>query len=123
MTMADMKPMDQETEVALEHSPAPEPEYEIIHSKSPSFFETYERKADLQQQTHYCPGCGHGIAHKLIAEALEELGLLDRTVFVSPVGCSVFAYYYFNVGNVQVAHGRAPAAATAIKRGHTNSIV
>jgi 2-oxoisovalerate ferredoxin oxidoreductase beta subunit len=97
--------------------------YEIIHEKSPAFFDKYDRKAELQQQTHYCPGCGHGVAHKLIAEALTELGLQDRAILVSPVGCSVFAYYYFNVGNVQVAHGRAPAAATALKRSHPEAIV
>jgi 2-oxoisovalerate ferredoxin oxidoreductase beta subunit len=97
--------------------------YEVTHSKSPMFYDLYERKTELQNQTHYCPGCGHGVAHKLIAEALAELGLQNRTIFVSPVGCSVFAYYYFDVGNVQVAHGRAPAAATAIKRSHPNSIV
>src|SRR3954468_18336514 len=97
--------------------------FEIIHSKSPVFYDTYERKTDLQHQTHYCPGCGHGVAHKLIAEALQELGLQDDTIFVSPVGCSVFAYYYFDVGNVQVAHGRAPAAATAVKRSRPESIV
>ena len=97
--------------------------YEVIHEKSPVFYDRYERKGELQHQTHYCPGCGHGIAHKLIAEALTELGLQDRGILVSPVGCSVFAYYYFDVGNVQVAHGRAPAAATALKRAHPNSIV
>ena len=91
-------------------------EFEAVHAKSPVFYDLYERKADLQQQTHYCPGCGHGVVHKLIAEALEDLGVQDKTIFVSPVGCSVFAYYYFDVGNVQVAHGRAPAAATALKR-------
>src|SRR5271166_6036825 len=85
--------------------------YQEIHSKSPLFYDLYERKGDLKQQTHYCPGCGHGVAHKLIAEALQDLGVQDKTIFVSPVGCSVFAYYYFDVGNVQVAHGRAPAAA------------
>jgi 2-oxoisovalerate ferredoxin oxidoreductase beta subunit len=90
--------------------------YQVIHEKSPAFYDKYERKAELQQQTHYCPGCGHGVVHKLIAEALTELGVQDRAVLVSPVGCSVFAYYYFDVGNVQVAHGRAPAAATALKR-------
>jgi 2-oxoisovalerate ferredoxin oxidoreductase beta subunit len=90
--------------------------YEIVHSKPATFFDLYERKAELQDQTHYCPGCGHGIVHKLIAEAIQDLGVQDETIFVSPVGCSVFAYYYFDVGNVQVAHGRAPAAATAIKR-------
>ncbi|MGA8539140.1 MAG: 2-oxoacid:acceptor oxidoreductase family protein, partial [Terriglobales bacterium] len=87
------------------------------------FFDLYERKSELKHQTHYCPGCGHGVAHKLIAEALQELGLQDRTIFVSPVGCSVFAYYYFDVGNVQVAHGRAPAAATALKRSCPDKIV
>jgi 2-oxoisovalerate ferredoxin oxidoreductase beta subunit len=97
--------------------------YEVAHSKSPVFYEVYERKAELKHQTHYCPGCGHGIAHKLIAEAIAELGLQDRTIFVSPVGCSVFAYYYFDVGNVQVAHGRAPASATAIKRTCPGKIV
>ena len=97
--------------------------YEVSHSKSSVFYSVYERKAELKQQTHYCPGCGHGIAHKLIAEAIEDLGLQDRTILVSPVGCSVFAYYYFDVGNVQVAHGRAPAAATAIKRTCPDKIV
>jgi len=97
--------------------------YEVIHEKSPAFYDKYERKSELQQQTHYCPGCGHGIVHKLIAEALTDLGVQDRSILVSPVGCSVFAYYYFDVGNVQVAHGRAPAAATALKRSHPESIV
>ena len=97
--------------------------YEVLHAKSPLFYDIYDRKADLKHQTHYCPGCGHGVAHKLIAEALEEMGLQDRTIFVSPVGCSVFAYYYFNVGNVQAAHGRAPACATAIKRTCPDKIV
>lgn len=97
--------------------------YEVIHSKSPLFYDLYERKSDLKHQTHYCPGCGHGVAHKLIAEALQELGLQDKTILVSPVGCSVFAYYYFDVGNVQVAHGRAPACATAIKRSCPDKVV
>ena len=97
--------------------------YETVHEKSSIFFDLYERKSDLRQQTHYCPGCGHGVVHKLIAEALQDLGLQDRTIFVSPVGCSVFAYYYFDVGNVQVAHGRAPAAATGIKRACPDKVV
>jgi TPP-dependent indolepyruvate ferredoxin oxidoreductase alpha subunit len=97
--------------------------YEVIHSKSAAFYDGYERKGDLQHQTHYCPGCGHGVAHKLIAEAIEDLGLQDRTIFVSPVGCSVFAYYYFDTGNVQAAHGRAPAVATAVKRTCPDKIV
>jgi 2-oxoisovalerate ferredoxin oxidoreductase beta subunit len=98
-------------------------EYEVVHEKSPAFYDKFERKAELQQQTHYCPGCGHGVVHKLIAESLTELGLQDRAILVSPVGCSVFAYYYFDVGNVQAAHGRASAVATALKRAHPESIV
>src|SRR5690349_23999854 len=81
-----------------------EPEYEVLHSRSDIFYDRFVRKSELQHQTHYCPGCGHGIAHKLVAEGIEDLGLQDRTIFVSPVGCSVFAYYYFDLGNVQVAH-------------------
>ena len=99
------------------------PVYETVHAKSPVFYRQYERKADLQQQTHYCPGCGHGVVHKLIAEAVEDLGIQDKTIFVTPVGCSVFAYYYFDLGNVQAAHGRAPAVATAIKRSCPDKIV
>jgi len=98
-------------------------EYEVVHSKSPVFYDVFERKSELKHQTHYCPGCGHGVAHKLIAEAVEELGLQDKTIFVSPVGCSVFAYYYFDVGNVQVTHVRAPAAATAVARANLGRIV
>jgi 2-oxoisovalerate ferredoxin oxidoreductase beta subunit len=97
--------------------------YEVVHQKSAAFYDGFERKSELQQQTHYCPGCGHGVAHKLIAEAIEELGLQDRTIFVSPVGCSVFAYYYFDTGNVQAAHGRAPAVATGVKRTCPDKIV
>jgi len=97
--------------------------YEVAHEKSLAFYETYERKTDLRHQTHYCPGCGHGIVHKLIAEAIQELGIKDKTIFVSPVGCSVFAYYYFDVGNVQAAHGRASAVATAVKRACPEKVV
>ncbi len=95
----------------------------LIHSKAAAFYDHYERKSELQNQTHYCPGCGHGVAHKLLARAIDELGVQDRTVLVSPVGCSVFAYYYFDVGNVQAAHGRAPAVATGIKRARPEAIV
>lgn len=73
--------------------------------------------------THYCPGCGHGLAHKYLANALEEAGVQERTVAVSPVGCSVFLYYYMDVGNTQAAHGRAPAVAVAHKLANPNSIV
>lgn len=98
-------------------------ELKCIHGKADCFYEHYERKGEAQHQTHYCPGCGHGIAHKLLAESIDELGIRDRVILVSPVGCSVFLYYYFDVGNVQVAHGRAPAVATALKRAHPEAIV
>ncbi len=99
------------------------PSYTVTHEKAASFYDRYERKAELQHQTHYCPGCGHGIVSKLLAQAIDELGIQDRTVLISPVGCSVFGYYYFDVGNIQVAHGRAPAVATAVKRSRPESIV
>jgi 2-oxoisovalerate ferredoxin oxidoreductase beta subunit len=98
-------------------------DYSVIHGKASAFYDVYERKAELQHQTHYCPGCGHGITHKLLAQAIDELGVQQRTVLVTPVGCSVFGYYYFDVGNIQVAHGRAPAVATAVKRSLPESIV
>ncbi len=66
--------------------------------------------------THYCPGCTHGVAHRLVAEVLEEMHVLDRTIGVAPVGCSVFAYNYFSTDFVEAPHGRAPAMATGIKR-------
>jgi TPP-dependent indolepyruvate ferredoxin oxidoreductase alpha subunit len=66
--------------------------------------------------THYCPGCTHGIAHRLIAEVIDEMGVRERTIGVASVGCSVFAYRYFDVDFAQAAHGRAPAMATGIKR-------
>ena len=72
---------------------------------------------------HYCPGCTHGIAHRLVAECIEELGLSEKTIGVAPVGCSVFAYDYFNFDMAQAAHGRAPAMATGIKRVHPDKLV
>ena len=66
--------------------------------------------------THYCPGCTHGVAHRLVAEVIDELGMADRTIGVAPVGCAVFAYKYFNLDFAEAAHGRAPAMATGIKR-------
>ena len=65
---------------------------------------------------HYCPGCSHGVVHKLVAEVLEEMGLADNAIGVAPVGCAVFAYNYIDVDWVEAAHGRAPAVATALKR-------
>ena len=100
-----------------------ESDYEVVHAKPKVFYETYERKEELQHQTHYCPGCGHGVVHKMLATAIDQLCIQDQTVLISPVGCSVFAYHYFEVGNIQAAHGRAPAVATAAKRSHPHSIV
>jgi 2-oxoglutarate ferredoxin oxidoreductase subunit beta len=77
----------------------------------------YQRSKGLTNvETHYCPGCTHGIIHRLVAETLEELGVLGKTIGVAPVGCSVFAYDYFNCDMQEAAHGRAPAVATGIKR-------
>ena len=73
--------------------------------------------------THYCPGCTHGIVHRLVAEALEEMDLDDRTVGIAPVGCGVFAYNYLDFDFIQAAHGRAPAVATGVKRVLPDSIV
>jgi 2-oxoglutarate ferredoxin oxidoreductase subunit beta len=73
--------------------------------------------------THYCPGCTHGVAHRLVAEVLEEMDLMDKTIGVASVGCSVFSYNYFNFDFVEAAHGRAPAMATGIKRVLTDRIV
>ena len=95
-----------------------------ILGKSKGFYDTYERRpGNNKEQTHYCPGCGHGILHKMIAEALTDYEVAENCIFVSPVGCSVFAYYYFNAGNIQAAHGRAPAVATGVKRALPESIV
>ena len=79
----------------------------------------YQKSKGLTDaELHYCPGCNHGIVHKLVAEVLEEMGLLDEAIGVCPVGCSVFAYKYFNCDMQEAAHGRAPAVATGIKRTH-----
>jgi 2-oxoisovalerate ferredoxin oxidoreductase beta subunit len=97
--------------------------YEKHLDKAASFYPEYPRKSGNQAVTHYCPGCGHGIVHKYVAEALDDMKLAERTILISPVGCSVFAYYYFDVGNIQAAHGRAPAVATGIKRVNPHSVV
>ena len=72
--------------------------------------------------THYCPGCGHGIVNKLIAEACAEMGLQDSTIFVDPVGCGVFTYYYWDAAHISAAHGRASAAATGICRARPDAV-
>ncbi len=77
----------------------------------------YQRPETLSAvHTHYCPGCTHGVAHRLIAEVIDELGIRENTIGVAPVGCSVFCYNYLEVDFVEAAHGRAPAMATGIKR-------
>ncbi len=97
--------------------------WEIKHSRSPSFYDRFERKGGDTEVTHYCPGCGHGVLHKLIAEAIDDLGIQDRAILVGPVGCSVFMYYYMDVGNISASHGRAPAVATGVKRARPEAIV
>ena len=87
---------------------------EIIYQRPESFTDVH---------THYCPGCTHGVAHRLIAEVLDEMGLREKTIGVAPVGCSVFAYRYFKMDFVEAAHGRAPAMATGIKRVLPNNTV
>lgn len=79
----------------------------LIYTRSQAF---------TDMQTHYCPGCTHGVIHKLVAECLVELGIQDKAIGVAPVGCSVLAYKYFNCDMFEAAHGRAPAVATGIKR-------
>ena len=84
----------------------------------------FERPHSLADVTlSYCPGCTHGIIHRLVAEAIDELGIEGRTVGIAPVGCSVMAYNFFNFDMVQAAHGRAPAVATGVKRALPDNIV
>ena len=73
--------------------------------------------------THYCPGCTHGVIHKLVAQAIDELGCEGRTIGIAPVGCSVMAYNYFGCDMIEAAHGRAPAIATGVKRSLPDSVV
>jgi len=85
-------------------------------------YDTFTRGGKTTRATHYCAGCGHGIINKLIAEALAELGLQDRSIMVNPVGCGVFAYYYWDIGNISAAHGRAHAVATGVNRAARDAI-
>ncbi len=92
--------------------------------KSKGLYKTFPRKGgSAQTATHYCPGCEHGVLHKLIGEALVDMELQDRSIVISPVGCAVFAYYYFDTGNIQAAHGRAAAVATGISRTKNDAVV
>jgi len=84
----------------------------------------YERPRSLADvPNHYCPGCGHGIIHKLLAQCIDELGIQESTILVAPVGCSVLAYNYLRVDGCEAAHGRAPAVATGLKRVHPDTTV
>jgi len=76
-----------------------------------------------EKMTHYCPGCTHGVVHRIVAEVLEDMGLMGRTIGIAPVGCSVLAYEYFNFDMFEAAHGRAPAVATGAKRARPDRIV
>lgn len=92
-----------------------------------AFYDTFERhdygRGLKARSTHYCAGCGHGLAQKYLAEAIDELGIQDQTVAISPVGCSVFLYYYMDVGNSQAAHGRAAAVGIGHKLANPNAVV
>jgi 2-oxoglutarate ferredoxin oxidoreductase subunit beta len=84
----------------------------------------FERpKSLIDIPMHYCPGCTHGIVHRLVAETMDELNIREKTIGVAPVGCAVFAYDYFNCDMQEAAHGRAPAVATGIKRVHPDNVV
>lgn len=84
----------------------------------------YQRPESLSNvATHYCPGCTHGLIHKLIAEVIDELGIRERTIAVAPVGCAVLLYNYFELDSAEAAHGRAPAMATGLKRVQPEKIV
>ena len=77
----------------------------------------------LNVNTHYCPGCTHGVAHRLVAEVIDEMNLRNDCIGVASVGCSVFAYNYFDFDFIQSPHGRAPAMATGVKRVHPDKVV
>ena len=77
----------------------------------------------VDRPTHYCPGCHHGTAHRIVAECLEDMGLVEKTICVSSIGCSVFIYNYLNVDCVEAPHGRAPAVATGVKRARPDNFV
>ncbi len=91
---------------------------------SASMSAVYSRPASLTSVvTHYCPGCTHGVIHRLVAEVMDELGIRERTIGVASVGCSVFAYNYFDCDFAGAPHGRAPAMATGVKRVHPDKVV
>ncbi|MDR1384993.1 MAG: 2-oxoacid:acceptor oxidoreductase family protein [Planctomycetaceae bacterium] len=94
-----------------------------VLQKSKSLYDVFERKSDANQKTtHYCPGCGHGILHKLLGEALDDLQIQDRSILIAPVGCAVFLYYYFHTSAISAPHGRAAAVGTGISRAHSDAV-
>lgn len=96
----------------------------IKFGRSKGFFDSFDRRPGIiKKNMHYCPGCGHGILHKLIAEALVDLELQDQMIIIAPVGCSVFSYYYYDTAGISVPHGRAPAVGTGILRANPDSYV
>jgi len=96
----------------------------MLMADAPEVHLVFDRPESLTDvDTHYCPGCSHGIAHRLVAEVIDELEIRERTIGVAPVGCAVFAYNYFNVDFAEAAHGRAPAMATGLKRVHPEAVV
>lgn len=104
--------------------PADEKMIDLIADESRNEKVVYQRPVTMSDTyTHYCPGCTHGIAHRLVAEVIDELGLRADTILVASVGCSVFAYNYFELDACEAAHGRAPAMATGVKRANPNKIV
>jgi 2-oxoisovalerate ferredoxin oxidoreductase beta subunit len=95
----------------------------MVQKRTVGMYESFLRSGRETRATHYCAGCGHGIIHKLIAEALSEMELQDRTIIINPIGCGVFGYYYWDCGNVGAAHGRAQAVGTAINRTMRDAVV
>ncbi len=95
----------------------------MTEKKTLGMYDSFVRSGRETRSTHYCAGCGHGIIHKLLTEAMVELGLQDRTIIVNPIGCGVFGYYYWDCGNVGAAHGRAAALGTAINRSRKDAVV
>ncbi|MBN1865382.1 MAG: 2-oxoacid:acceptor oxidoreductase family protein [Victivallales bacterium] len=96
----------------------------VKFGKSSGFFNVFERRpGNIKKNMHYCPGCGHGILHKLIAEAMVDLGMQDRMIIIAPVGCSVFSYYYYDAAGISVPHGRAPAVGTGLLRANPDCFV
>ncbi|MDR0932070.1 MAG: 2-oxoacid:acceptor oxidoreductase family protein [Victivallales bacterium] len=99
-------------------------EEKVIFGRSGGFFPVFERRpGPIKSNMHYCPGCGHGILHKLIAEAIADFGIQDKTIIIAPVGCAVFSYYYFDCFGISAPHGRAPAVGTGLARANPDNLV